>query len=147
MEFACKFLPKNRFLSDPDRQALRNELSILRSIDHPNLVKLREVYETCSHIGLIFDCFEGGELPVSKYGEADILRIIRPLVDGLSYLHDQGIFHRDIKPNNILLRNKHSLDSVCLVDFGLADRWNEQSKYLFHRCGTPGYVAPEVLRD
>lgn len=47
----------------------------------------------------------------------------------------------------MLLREKNNLDTACLVDFGLADHWNEHSDYLFHRCGTPGFVAPEVLHD
>jgi calcium/calmodulin-dependent protein kinase I len=55
--------------------------------------------------------------------------------------------HRDIKPENILFRKKGDLESLCLGDFGLADIYKKDGKYLFTRCGTPGFVAPELLQD
>ena len=62
------------------------------------------------------------------------------LISGLNMMHEKRYMHRDLKPENIMLRNSFSLDSV-IVDFGLACHADEE-KYLFHRCGTPGYVAP-----
>ena len=64
-------------------------------------------------------------------------------------MHSKGIMHRDIKPENILFRRKNAYldeDNVCIADLGLATSQNV-NKYLFFRCGTPGYVAPEVLAD
>lgn len=55
--------------------------------------------------------------------------------------------HRDIKPQNIMLKYHKDFDSASLIDFGLADFHKVEGGYLFNRCGTPGYVAPEVLRD
>lgn len=63
------------------------------------------------------------------------------------YLHSKSIFHRDIKFSNIMFKRKDDWDSACLVDFGLADYWNIIPDYIFYRCGTPGYVAPEILKD
>lgn len=60
-------------------------------------------------------------------------------------MHKSGIIHRDIKPQNILFRN--SFDDIVLADFGLADFYRKDGQYLFKRCGTPGFVAPEVLHD
>lgn len=60
-------------------------------------------------------------------------------------MHQKGVMHRDIKPENILFRKKGELESLCLGDFGLADIYKKDGKYLFTRCGTPGFVAPELL--
>lgn len=75
-----------------------------------------------------------------KFTEKQIKHIVLGLAKGLKELHSHGIMHRDIKPENIMMRK--GCEPV-LVDFGLAARaeWND---YVFYRCGTPGYVAPEV---
>ena len=62
------------------------------------------------------------------------------LTRGLKEMHDKGIMHRDIKPQNIMLRENNTIDPV-IVDFGLSAEAESQD-YLFYRCGTPGYVAP-----
>lgn len=61
-------------------------------------------------------------------------------------MHSQGTFHRDIKKSNLMLRVRGDFTSICLVDLGLADTANDENNYLFKYCGTPGYVAPEILR-
>lgn len=68
---------------------------------------------------------------------------MKDLLEGLKQMHNKGIMHRDLKPENILLRSKNSLECV-IADFGLAEFYQAQ-EYLFVRCGTPGYVAPEVI--
>ena len=65
------------------------------------------------------------------------------LVSGLAKMHQHRIMHRDLKPENIMLRNNESIDPV-IGDFGLASNV-DQEKYLYYRCGTPGYVAPEIV--
>jgi len=65
----------------------------------------------------------------------------------LSYLHSLSIIHRDLKPENLILRNKNNKADICIADFGLADYFDPTGNYMFKRCGTPGYVAPEVLAD
>lgn len=74
-----------------------------------------------------------------------IKKIIIQLLNGLIYLKQKGIMHRDLKPENIMFRkrDKNNLE-VVIVDFGLAEFW-EHEPFLFSRCGTPGYVAPEIL--
>lgn len=79
--------------------------------------------------------------------ELEAKRIIKPLFRAVSYLHSKNIFHRDIKLTNILLKDRKKLHSVTLIDFGLADYYSNEANYLFTRCGTPGFVAPEILQD
>ena len=69
------------------------------------------------------------------------------LLSSLNYLHSKKIIHRDIKPENLILKTKDNLTELVIADFGLSDIYNEKGIYLFQRCGTIGYVAPEVLRD
>jgi calcium-dependent protein kinase len=73
--------------------------------------------------------------------------MVRAILEGLREMHSKNIMHRDLKPENILFRSKGSLDCV-IADYGLAE-FADSEEYLFMRCGTPGYVAPEVinLRD
>lgn len=63
-------------------------------------------------------------------------------------MHSKGIMHRDLKPENIMFKTKNDINSLKLVDFGLATHW-AQSSYLHPKCGTPGFVAPEIamLKD
>ncbi len=70
---------------------------------------------------------------------------MRGLLEGIKYLHDKGIMHRDLKLENIMVRDGDNEDvKPVIVDFGLAE-YTSETKYLYTRCGTPGYVAPEVL--
>lgn len=71
---------------------------------------------------------------------------MKPLLSALVHMHSKEIFHRDIKKCNIMLKIKDDWDSICLIDFGLAESVNDENDYLFKYCGTPGCVAPEILR-
>src|SRR5690349_8869549 len=89
-------------------QALMNEINILRDIDHPNVIKLHKVYETSSHIHLVLDYLEGGDLldKIEKNGpmlEKKSIKLIRKVLEVVNYLSSKGIVHRDIKLENILM--------------------------------------------
>lgn len=66
------------------------------------------------------------------------------LLKGLRHIHAQGVMHRDIKPENIMFRTKSADSDVVIVDFGLAV-FRDAADYIWYRCGTPGYIAPEIL--
>ena len=127
-----------------------NEINIMRNLNHPNIIKLYEVYEGEFHIYLVLELLKGGELfdriiKKGHYVERDASIVIRKLLWALEYLHQKGIMHRDIKPENLILKDDNEYE-IKLADFGLAE-YEDKKELLFKRCGTPGYVAPEVLED
>ena len=129
-----------------------NEIEIMRCVNHKNILKLYEIYETEHSIYLVVDLLSGGEL-ITKVQTAqnhltffDIGMIIKNLLEAVDHLHKHGIMHRDIKPENLLLQNSSHVYDIVLADFGLATKIKKPvEEILFKRCGTPGFVAPEIL--
>ena len=108
------------------------------------------VYETKTCYYLIFELFSGGNLKeyIKQHGvfsEDNAIYIIRNILEGLRYLHEKNIMHRDIKPENILFRTANIFEpnQIVIADFGLAT-YNNVDEYIYGRCGTPGFVAPEI---
>ncbi|CDW82463.1 protein kinase domain containing protein [Stylonychia lemnae] len=127
------------------------EIDILRQIQHDHIIKLYEVYESDKYIHLVFEYLEGGELferikSKGLYQEKDAINVMRNLLQALDYLHQRGIVHRDLKPENLILASKDNDYNLKIADFGLAS-FMEKGQLLFLRCGSPGYVAPELLED
>lgn len=83
---------------------------------------------------------EKGELFSSKI----VRKIMRQLLTAVKILHENNIIHRDLKPDNLMFKELENFDTLTIVDFGLATR-TDVPKYAFPKCGTPGYVAPEIL--
>lgn len=127
-----------------------NEIELMRILDHDNIIKLYEVYETEKSIYLVLDLIQGKSLQDTlkkstfkeEYSDVKIFNIIRSILDALAYLASKGIMHRDLKPDNILLEKG---EKVKIVDFGLAT-YIDVPEYIFKKCGTPGYIAPEVFK-
>lgn len=131
--------------------SLQNEIAILRKINQKNLIQLDSVHESSNSYYLIFELFMGGNLTeyVKNQGlftEIHAAFVIRKILEGVKYLHNLNIMHRDIKPDNILFRSKdiYEKDQIVLADFGLATS-NDVIEYLHPKCGTPGFAAPEVF--
>ena len=138
----------NKDISAENRDSIMSEIIILKKLSHPHILKLHHVFETAQRIYLITDLLEGGELydmivERCNFTENESLRIIKKIVQTVEYMNTKHICHRDIKPENILFRVKGNIDSVCVTDFGLSKI--STSKKLETACGTPSYVAPEVL--
>uniref|UniRef100_A0A3B5AE67 Calcium/calmodulin-dependent protein kinase type 1D-like n=1 Tax=Stegastes partitus TaxID=144197 RepID=A0A3B5AE67_9TELE len=127
---------------------LENEIKVLRRINHENVVGLEDFYESRTHYYLVMQLVSGGELfdriiDKGVYTEKDASKVINQVLQAVSYLHKNSIVHRDLKPENLLYYNTDENAKIMVSDFGL-------SKTLEHgvmstACGTPGYVAPEVL--
>ncbi|CZT98189.1 calcium-dependent protein kinase 1 [Plasmodium falciparum NF54] len=135
---------------DKIHEEIYNEISLLKSLDHPNIIKLFDVFEDKKYFYLVTEFYEGGELFEQiinrhKFDECDAANIMKQILSGICYLHKHNIVHRDIKPENILLENKHSLLNIKIVDFGLSSFFSKDNK-LRDRLGTAYYIAPEVLR-
>ncbi|CAD8151535.1 unnamed protein product [Paramecium octaurelia] len=151
-KYAVKTFQKSALMdkNNKQRQGLLNEIDLLRSCDHPNIIKLYEIYESGDYIYLVMELLEGGELfdlilETQCFQESKVALIMFKIFDALEYLHTKNIMHRDIKPENILLKDKSENFDLKIADFGLASY--TEADLLITRCGTPGYVAPEILED
>lgn len=128
-----------------------NEVSILKGLNHPHIVKLYDVYRIPSMIYLVLEYVSGGELfdriiDKQVYTEEEARDATRILISAISYLHSQNIVHRDLKPENILLLDKSDDSLITITDFGFAKYCGEYEENLNEFCGTPLYIAPEILR-
>lgn len=126
-----------------------NEVDILKSLDNPFVIKYEHVIKSPSILFIFLEYMEGGDLfkRIQLYGkltEISTKWIFFQLAIGVEYLHDQGIAHRDLKPENILLSSEDDFPIVKISDFGLSKFFNSVS-VLKTLCGTPLYVAPEIL--
>jgi len=146
-EFACKMINKAD-MQQEDLLALQTEVEILSQIDHPNVVKLFEVWEDKAKFYMVMEIMTGGELfdrivEKDHYSEKEAADTIRPIVDAIRYCHNMGVAHRDLKPENLLYATRDSHSIIKISDFGLAKIYD--SSLMMTQCGTPSYVAPEVL--
>eukprot|EP01015_Nassula_variabilis_P017500 TRINITY_DN2767_c0_g1_i1.p1 TRINITY_DN2767_c0_g1~~TRINITY_DN2767_c0_g1_i1.p1 ORF type:complete len:309 (-),score=61.44 TRINITY_DN2767_c0_g1_i1:18-944(-) len=146
-EVAIKIFDKSNLESD-DQLALQSEVEILSQIDHPNIVKLHEVYDDKTKFYMVMELMTGGELfdriiEKENYSEKEAADTIRPIVDAIRYCHSMGIAHRDLKPENLLYATTDAKSIIKISDFGLAKVMHND--LLTTACGTPGYVAPEVI--
>jgi len=154
---AIKFIDKTD--SDPgELTRLYREIENLKRLRHPNVLRLLDVFNTDTFIYMVTDFLPGGELfhkIVQRgidYSERDAALIMRQVIEGVAHLHDEGIAHRDLKPENLLCsEGKEEKDGkeynpfrIVIADFGLSKTFNDEST-LITSCGTPEYVAPEVI--
>lgn len=129
------------------------EIKTLRSLQHPNIIQLYDVYITEDKIYIIMELMNGGELfdYVVQKGtltEEEASRIVRKVTSALVYMHSKNVIHRDLKPENLLLahkpRSSHDIE-VKIIDFGLSKIMVDgpvASSFL----GTRGYLAPEMIQ-
>ncbi len=121
----------------------------MRNLSHINVIELREIYETDNSLYLVMEMLKGGNLvshlsTSKRMVEHEVRTFMHGILQAVAHMHERGVMHRDIKPENILLRNKEIVESnICIADFGLSSFINVE-RFLFSRCGTPGFVAPEI---
>ena len=149
---AMKLIDKKQ-LTRKEREFLRDEIQIIRSICHPNVVEMRDAFETHQHMYIMMECISGGELfeHIKDYeiSEREACLVTHQVLSALQYLHMCGIVHRDLKPENIMIEldstsGSTEIHQVKLTDFGLS-KIIVPGEIMQESCGTPAYVAPEVL--
>ncbi|XP_010270997.1 PREDICTED: CBL-interacting serine/threonine-protein kinase 1-like isoform X1 [Nelumbo nucifera] len=148
---AVKILEKKRILDLKITDQIRREISTLKLLKHPNVVRLHEVLGSKTKIYMTLEYVNGGELfdriaSKGRLSESEGRKLFQQLIDGVSYCHDKGVFHRDLKPENVLVDAK---GNVKISDFGLSalPQHFRDDGLLHTTCGSPNYVAPEILAN
>ena len=150
--YAIKIIDKEQ-MGETEVENLYNELKIMSLIDHPNIVRVYEYYECHGVVFIVMELMQGGELfdrivEYEHYTEKQAAEAFRPIVDAVRYCHSLGIVHRDLKPENLLYTTQDENAMIKVSDFGFAKflipKVQEQ---LFTACGTPSYVAPEIINS
>ncbi|CAN1341108.1 CBL-interacting serine/threonine-protein kinase 8 [Linum perenne] len=144
---AMKVLDRSTIFKHKMVDQIKREISIMKLVRHPNVVRLHEVLASRTKIYIILEFITGGELfdKIVHHGrlsEAEARRYFQQLIDGVDYCHSKGVYHRDLKPENLLLDSQGNLK---ISDFGLSALPPPGVTLLRTTCGTPNYVAPEVL--
>ena len=150
-----------------------SEIQTLRKLNHPSILNLKEYYvtEAENHVYVITEVLYGGavldailKMKDERYTEAEAKVVVRQTLEGIDYMHSHLVIHRDLKLENLLLKQQDDLSSVVIADFGLAKRCREKTtsstrlvkdgEYLPHAkgvddsaVGTPVYAAPEVVEQ
>ncbi|KAG9263704.1 serine/threonine-protein kinase DCLK1a isoform X1 [Astyanax mexicanus] len=146
--YALKIINKGKCRGK--EQMIQNEVAILRRVKHPNVVLLIEEMDTYSELYLVMELVKGGDLfdaitSATRYTERDASGMLYNLANAIKYLHSLNIVHRDIKPENLLVyEHQDGSKSLKLGDFGLATVVDGP---LYTVCGTPTYVAPEIIAE
>ncbi|KAF2499311.1 lanosterol 14-alpha-demethylase [Lophium mytilinum] len=150
MRYAVKKFEKRTGPGEKSRvDGLQQEIGVLMGVSHPTLLCLKDTYDEEDGVYLVLELAAEGELfnwiiMKQKLTEAEARKVFIQLFQGVKYLHERNIVHRDIKPENILLTDREL--HVKLADFGLAKIIGEES-FTTTLCGTPSYVAPEILEN
>uniref|UniRef100_A0A8C5GT17 Serine/threonine-protein kinase DCLK2 n=1 Tax=Gouania willdenowi TaxID=441366 RepID=A0A8C5GT17_GOUWI len=147
-EYALKIINKGKCRGK--EHMIQNEVAILRRVKHPNIVLLIEEVDTYNELYLVMELVKGGDLfdaitSANRYTERDASGMLYNLANAIKYLHSLNIVHRDIKPENLLVyEHADGSKSLKLGDFGLATVVDGP---LYTVCGTPTYVAPEIIAE
>lgn len=145
---AIKMIDKDKVLRVGLMVQIKREISIMTLVKHPNVLQLFEVMASKSKIYFVLEYAKGGELfnkiSKGKFSEDVARRYFQQLISAVDYCHSRGVYHRDLKPENLLLDENENLK---VSDFGLSAlaESKRQDGLLHTTCGTPAYVAPEVL--
>ncbi|KAI3355526.1 hypothetical protein L3Q82_017904 [Scortum barcoo] len=151
-EYAAKFMRKRRKGQDC-RMEIIHEIAVLElATASTRVVNLHQVYEMSSEMVLVLEFAAGGEIfnqcvsdrEDEAFSEEDVKRLMRQILEGVSFLHQNNVVHLDLKPQNILLTSSSPLGDIKIVDFGLS-RMVSSHQELREIMGTPEYVAPEIL--
>ncbi|ORX54885.1 calcium/calmodulin-dependent protein kinase I delta short [Piromyces finnis] len=145
--FAVKIIDKKHI--EGQESMIKSEVNVIKQLRHPNIICLKEFYESERDIYLVTDLARGGELfdhiiENGSFTEKDAANLVKQILEAVNYMHKKNIVHRDLKPENLLFKDKNEDSPLMVTDFGLS-KFTEASSMLNTSCGTPGYVAPEII--
>ena len=145
---AIKTIEKSYMKDDFSRKKVFREVYILKKIRHANVIRLLEVFESPKHLLIVMEYAGGGDLlqhvkRCKRLGEREAKKLFRQIVYGLGHVHARSVLHRDVKLDNILLDNDHG---VKICDFGVS-KILDKTLVIKEQCGTPAYIAPEIISD
>jgi calcium-dependent protein kinase len=153
--FALKEINKISYFGEEEEKSLINEINVLMKLDHPNILKVYEYYNTKRKFFIVSELCTGGELfdqitIVKHFNEKVAAHIFKQLLSAVNFCHINNIIHRDLKPENILIENEaekqKELFTIKVIDFGTSEIFKKNS-LLKKRIGTPFYIAPEILKN
>jgi len=153
-EYAIKVMKATASATPQDDEVtvdeIRNEIDVMRKLEHPNVIYIKEYFVQSGKFYIVMSCLKGGELldallDLGNYTEEDAKCIAKQLLDALAYMHLNNVTHRDLKLENLLLARPNDISSVVIADFGLARNSKNARQVFSTQCGTPSYVAPEIL--
>lgn len=150
--FACKSI-KIKSGDEHERKQLMEEIKLIKMLDHPNTIKVIEVFQTRRELQIVMEMCTGGELfdrlyeqPQNHFSEDNCKRLFKQMLKSLSYIHANQIFHRDIKLENFLFTDKSVQSDIKLIDFGFSKEFDHLGKVFHQFVGTCYYMAPEVFK-
>ena len=144
---AIKILKKKKMQKSKDKSRLEREISILKRLNHINVIKIYKITEELENYYIVMEYCENGELfnyivAHQRLSEEETSYFFYQLINGLDYIHHKNIVHRDLKPENLLLSKDNILK---IVDFGLSNYYYLDGKLLSTPCGSPCYASPEMV--
>jgi len=152
VEYAVKCIDLS-IVGEEQMKKFREEIYIMCQLDHPNVIRLEEVYETSASIYLVMELCRGGDLfdclynhnqTVRRYSEYETAKLGKQMLSALQYLHSKGIIHRDLKLENFLFSTSETSSELKLIDFGLSKHF-KVGEIHYEAVGTPYTAAPEIL--
>lgn len=151
MEFAVKQIKKAN-LTPEELKTVMLEVEIMKKLEHPNIVFLVDIFESPKKVYMVLELLTGGELfdrivRDNFFTEKAASRVMRVMTEAIAYLHSKNVVHRDLKPENVIFSSDREDAEIKITDFGLAKMDVRDNNSLKTACGTPNYVAPEVLES
>ena len=144
--YAMKSIHLSRIADETFVEELKNEIAILKRLDHPHIVRPIETFNHRNQLFIVMELCSGGDLySRDPYTEEEAARIVDGILSAVSYMHNKGIVHRDLKYENILFVNESPKAVVKLIDFGLSKTYGEGQE-MHDGVGTIYTMAPEVLK-